>query len=75
MEVDEPRRRAANPDNPAEVAKEPPEAVREAADEPRRVLGDPLLLLAPADDLGPVPTDPDLPQPGQEEADEPRKRP
>lgn len=68
MEVDEPRRRAADPGVPAEMADELREVVREAADEPRRVFGE-------ADEPGPVPYDPDLPHPVREEADEPRKWP
>ena len=80
MEVDQPRRRPFNQDFPAEVADEPREAEREsqvgeAADEPRGVFGDPLLLARPADKPGPLPYDPDLSQPVYEEADEPRKLP
>jgi hypothetical protein len=75
MEVDQPRRRPADLDAPADMADEVREVVREAADEPRRVFGDPMLLVAPADERGPLPYDPDLAEPAQEEADEPRKLP
>ena len=74
MEVDEPRRQPVDPSVPAEMADLPRESVREAADEPRRGFSD-SLLVTPAEGANPVPHDPDLPHPVQEEADEPRKRP
>lgn len=57
------------------MADEVREVVREAADEPRRVFGDPMLLVVPADEPDALPYDPELPDPAQEEADEPRKLP
>lgn len=73
MEAEKPRRAHDDLNVPAEVADEPREVVREAADEPRRMFGDPLLV-APVEEPDLPPGDPYLPQPAQEEADEPRKR-
>jgi hypothetical protein len=75
MEVDEPKGRPAEREAVYEMADEPREALTEVADEPRRTFGDSATAGVTAHERGPLPHDPDLPQPVQEEADEPRKLP